>query len=184
MLNLTFNPDISCYRSFGHFQASEYGLTSGYRGLDAAGAARVEAGFCKTRLSVSKVSYLTFLSFGGSPVAQFSIWSLPGEWVRTWPVAFTVDSWMLQFAARVWGCISGPSHVETYNNFTFNRENMVPAQPPYRRNHFQAMWNAICGTVHISYMVKTWISLRCSIRFDRRLLYQIVPTHVILTFQP
>ncbi|XP_071480135.1 uncharacterized protein [Diadema antillarum] len=44
--------------SFGHFEASEYKVSQGYRHLSSEQRARVQEGFCKTRLSVTTLNHL------------------------------------------------------------------------------------------------------------------------------
>ncbi|XP_022090272.1 uncharacterized protein LOC110979072 isoform X5 [Acanthaster planci] len=45
--------------SFGHFQAKEYGVAQGYHGnQDHVRSDRVKMGFCKTRVSVTKLNHI------------------------------------------------------------------------------------------------------------------------------
>ena len=46
-------------RSFGHFQAKEYGVADGYHSnMDDEQIRKVKEGFCKTRISVTKVCFV------------------------------------------------------------------------------------------------------------------------------
>ncbi|XP_041468498.1 isopentenyl phosphate kinase-like [Lytechinus variegatus] len=60
--------------SFGHFQASEYGVSKGYTSLSSDEQLRVKEGFCRARLSVTKLNHMIVnaLVEKGVPAVGFS----------------------------------------------------------------------------------------------------------------
>ncbi|XP_070557740.1 uncharacterized protein [Ptychodera flava] len=50
-------------KSFGHFQAREYGVSSGFHGNTFPDAARVKMGFCQTRTSVTMLNHMITKEF-------------------------------------------------------------------------------------------------------------------------